>query len=495
VLLPTPRRAGTPLAGARIMGDIVERVRETIERHRMISPRDTVLAAVSGGPDSVAMLHILAGLRSDFGFELRVAHLDHRFRGEASRDDATFVRDLAARLGLEYTCEEVNVPEFVLVNRMSKQDAARMLRYRFLEKTAKLHYCQRIATGHTADDQAETVLMRVIRGAGPDGLAGIPPKRDGTIIRPLIAVWRSEIEGYLAAHGQSYRTDASNLESEYVRNRVRNELLPLLATYNPNIKRTLVTLGTVMADVSSHLARLTDEAVREVVLRARMGQFALDLTKLTGYDEALQRSLFRRLFESLRPDLAPLSFHHVEKLLSLVKRGEVGASVELPSGGQARLEHGCLVLSHGAGPSEVIERELPVPGDVTFSEAALRVTAGIVHGRKPPLRPEEVGDSVAYFDWDEVRPPLSVRGRREGDRFRPFGLDGTKSLKEYFIDEKVPASLRSAVPLVCDRSGLLWVVGLRRSAAAPVTGETKTILTLEAHSSEVETGHRQDPLD
>jgi tRNA(Ile)-lysidine synthase len=477
------------------MTDIVTRVRETIRRHRMISPRDTVLAAVSGGPDSVAMLHILLGLRGELGFEIRVAHLDHRFRGEASREDAAFVRDLAAQFGLECTCDEVNVPEFVLANRMSKQDAARMLRYQFLEKAAKLHYCQRIATGHTADDQAETVLMRVIRGAGPDGLAGIPPKRDGTIIRPLIIVWRSEIEGYLAAHGLASRTDASNLQSNYARNRVRNELLPLLATYNPNIAQSLVNLGTVMADVSAHLASLTDQAVHEVVLRARMGEFALDLAKLTGYDEALQRSLFRRLFESLRPDLAPLSFHHVEKLLSLVKRGEVGASVELPNGGLARLEHGCLVMSHGAGPFEIAERELSVPGALVFEQAGLSLAADVLPRAELAAPPEAAGEDVAYFDRDHVTLPLSVRGRREGDRFHPFGLDGTKSLKEYFIDEKVPASLRSAVPLVCDRRGILWVVGLRRSGAAPVTEKTTSVLAVRATASEVSPGLRQDSSD
>ncbi len=236
---------------------------------------------------------------------------------------------------------------------MSAQDAARMLRYQFLVKTSKLEFCQRIATGHNADDQAETVLMRVLRGAGPDGLAGIPPKRDGTIIRPLIAVWRSEIMAYLEEHGLPYRTDASNLDSKYFRNEIRNEVMPLLEQHNPNLRQSLANVGTIMTDVAAHLARLTDEALPQLVKRARLGQFVLDSAALDGYDDALRRSVFRKLFEALRPDLAPLPFQHVESMMSLVRRDQVGASVELPGGAVARLEHGVMVLECGPPAQEI----------------------------------------------------------------------------------------------------------------------------------------------
>jgi tRNA(Ile)-lysidine synthase len=333
------------------MSTLTTTVRETIGRYRMISTRDTVLAAVSGGPDSVCMVHALATLRSELGFELKVAHLDHGFRGEESRGDAAFVRDLAAGLGLPCVCDEVSVPRFLLAQPMSAQDAARMLRYQFLVKTSKLEYCQRIATAHSADDQAETVLMRVLRGAGPDGLAGIPPKRDGTIIRPLIAVWRSEIMAYLEEHRLPYRTDASNLDSKYLRNEIRNEVMPLLERHNPNLRQSLANVGTIMTDVAAHLARLADEALPRLVKRASLGQFVLDSAALDRYDDALRRSVFRKLFEALRPDLAPLPFQHVESILSLVRRGQVGASVELPGGAAARLEHGVLILACGATPA------------------------------------------------------------------------------------------------------------------------------------------------
>ena len=462
------------------MRDVLDRVRSTIRRYRMISGRDTVLAAVSGGPDSVFMLHVLLELRDEFGFELRVAHLDHRFRGDESRADAEFVRDLADSHGLPCRCEEENVPEFLLTHAMSKQDAARMIRYRFLIRVAKQEYCQRIATGHNADDQAETVLMRVIRGAGPDGLAGIPPKRDGMIIRPVLDVWRSEIEQYLEEHGLASRTDASNLESGCLRNRIRNELLPELEQYNQGIRRSLVSLGTIMTDVAAHFDRLTDLALPELVKTARLGQFALDSAKLSGYDEALQRSVFRKVFESLRPDLAPLPFRHVEGMLNLVRRAEVGVGVDLPAGAQARLEHGRLVLSDGPGPAELPPRELPVPGEAVFEDTGLTLTAELVPRESAAPRPDALTDDEALFDWDGVSAPLTVRGRREGDRFRPFGMDGTKSLKELFIDSKVAASFRGAVPLVCDDKGILWVVGIRRSDAAAIGESTKQVLRLRA---------------
>jgi tRNA(Ile)-lysidine synthase len=474
--------------------DLTDAVRETIRRFGLISQRDTVLAAVSGGPDSVCMLYVLAELRGELGFELRVAHLDHRFRGEESRGDAEFVRELASDLDLPCRCEEENVPEFLLSHAMSKQEAARMLRYRFLIRVAKQEYCQRIATGHNADDQAETVLMRVLRGAGPDGLAGIPIKRDGLIIRPLLRVRRSDVEAYLDERRLAFRTDASNLvASSSLRNRVRLDLMPRLAEYNPNVSQALSNLGAIMAGVSGHLARLTDRALPEVVKTARLGQFALDLDRLAGYDEALQRSVFRRIFESLRPDLPPLLFRHVEAMMDLVRGGEVGASVELPDGARARLEHGCLVVVHGEGPPPLPARELPVPGAVVFDDAGIAITAELIPTEAALAELEGADRRAAFFDWDALRPPLTVRPRREGDRFQPFGMTGTKSLKEYFIDSKVASSFRPAVPLVIDRQGILWVVGMRRSATAPVTTATRTALALRAERLEEGTGAGEGP--
>ncbi len=475
------------------MTNLIATVRDTIRRYGMVSPRDTVLAAVSGGPDSVFMLHVLTELREELGFGVKVAHLDHGFRGEESREDAEFVREVADGLGLPCICEEISVPRFLLSRSMSAQDAARMLRYQFLVKTSKLEYCQRIATGHNADDQAETVLMRVIRGAGPDGLAGIPPKRGGTIIRPIIRIWRSEIERYLSEKELPYRTDESNLDSKYTRNRVRNELLPVLEAYNPGIRRSLVNLGTIMTDVAAHLERATDLALPEVVERATVGQFVLDLAKLTDYDEASQRSVFRRLFESLRPDLPPLGFRHVENLLELLRRGEVGTSVELPDGARGRLEHGRLVVSHGEGPPSIPSVELEVPGTAIFEKAALAITAEILPREALSTPPEASGDEEAFFDWDEIRAPVTVRPRKEGDRFRPFGMDGTKSLKELFIDAKIPWSIRSAVPILCDRESILWAVGVRRSATAAVTNETRRVLAVRARYLEEPSGTGEGP--
>jgi len=466
-------------------------VLETIHRYRMILLRDTVLAAVSGGPDSVCMVHVLAGLQAELGFELKVAHLDHGFRGEESRGDAAFVRDLAARLGLPCVCDEVNVPRFLLERPMSAQDAARMLRYQFLVKTSKLEFCQRIATGHNADDQAETVLMRALRGAGPDGLAGIPPKRDETIIRPLIAVWRSEIMAYLEEHGLPYRTDASNLDSKYFRNELRNDVMPLLERYNPNLRQSLANVGTIMTDVAAHFARITDEALPRLVKRARLGQFVLDSAVLDGYDDALRRSVFRKLFEALRPDLAPLPFQHVESMMSLVRRGRVGASVELPGGTVARLEHGTLVLECGPPVLEVAERALAAPGLTAFGGSGVVIEASLVTRGNLPTDVWSASETEAFFDWDAVRPPLTVRPKREGDRFEPFGFEGTKTLKELLIDEKVAFSFRPLVPIVCDEEGILWVVGVTFSGKAPVTATTRTVLALKAHQQEASPGARE----
>ncbi len=474
------------------MADLVSTVQETMERYRMVSPRDTVLAAVSGGPDSVCMLHILLSLREQMGFEVKIAHLDHQFRGQESRRDAEFVTELAERFDVPCFCHEENVPRFLMSNAMSAQDAARILRYQFLVKTSKLEYCQRIATGHNADDQAETVLMRVLRGAGPDGLAGIPPKREGIIIRPILACWRSEIEDYLSEHDLPFRVDESNLESKYLRNEIRNDLLPQLARYNPQISRSLVNLASTMADVSAHFNRLTDLAVPEALKTARVGQFVLDLDKIAGYDEALQRSVFRRVFESLRPDLSPLASRHVENLLSMLRKGDVGASVELPDRARARLEHGCVVFSHGDGLPVGEEKVLKAPGTATFADAGLTVTAELLPRSELGFRPTEANEDLALFDWNELTPPLKIRSKKVGDRFQPFGMEGTQSLKELFINSKIAFSFRPSIPLLCDQAGILWAVGVRRSARAPVTDDTEMVLALRAHTSEGSPGNRED---
>ncbi len=465
------------------MTDIVQRVRDAVRRHGMISVRDGVLAAVSGGADSVAMAHILAGLQDELGFELKIAHLDHCFRGEESRRDAAFVETLAERLGVPCFCEEEDVPRFLLANRMSKQDAARMLRYRYLYKTMKLEYCQRIAFGHNADDQAETVLMRFIRGAGPRGLSGIPPKRDGFIIRPLLGVWREEIEDYLEANELTFRTDSSNAETEYTRNRVRHELIPSLETYNPGITRNLVHLGAIMTDISAHLERLVDEALPRIVMRMKVGQMALDSGILRDYDEALRRSILRRVLRDLRPETGPPGFSHVENILRLIDRDQVGSAVELPCGAQARLDHGCLVLTQGECPSAPAPQPLPVPGIVRLPGANLMLECEVLAAGDAERAHGNDAD-VTLFDIDALKPPLVVRPRHQGDRFRPFGMEGTKTLKQLLIDEKISFSFRDDVPILCDENGILWVVGLRRSDAAPVTPSTKRVLVVRAQTTE-----------
>ncbi len=472
------------------MPDVVQRIRDTIRRHGMICVRDAVLAAVSGGPDSVFMLHVLAGLQEELGFELKVAHLDHQFRGDESAADAEFVKDLAAKLGLPCFTDREDVPRFLLSNAMSKQAAARMLRYRFLVKTSKLEYCQRIAFGHNADDQSETVLMRILRGAGPDGLAGIPPKRENIIIRPVLDIWRSEIMTYLNERDLDYRIDSSNLGSDYTRNRVRNELVPILETYNPNIAGSLVNLGTMMSSVAVHYSRLTDDALLRVVMNTTIGQMALDLGTFGNYDESLRRNIVRRVVADLRPDLAALPFQHVENVLTLAIRGEVGTAVELPGRIQVRLDHGRIVFSEGDGLPKLPTAELPVPGSVVFQEARLEIRSRIMPREEFGTTVSAPNDGTAYFDLDELSLPLVVRARRQGDRFQPFGMEGTKALKRFFIDEKIAWSFRDEIPLICDGTGIIWVVGMRRAGAAPVTSKTKRVLTVVAHSTEAETEER-----
>ncbi|MCK4915759.1 MAG: tRNA lysidine(34) synthetase TilS, partial [Candidatus Eisenbacteria sp.] len=276
------------------------------------------------------------------------------------------------------------------------------------------------------------------------------------------------------------------------RNEIRNDLLPRLERYNPQISRSLANLASTMADVSAHFDRLVDLALPEALKTARVGQFVLDLDKLTGYDEALQRSVFRRVFESLRPDLSPLASRHVENLLRMLRKGDVGASVELPDRARARLEHGCVVFSHGDGPPAGEEKVLEAPGRAEFADAGLTVTTELLPRSELGFCPTEANEDLALFDWNELSPPLKIRSKKVGDRFQPFGMEGTQSLKDLFINSKIAFSFRPSVPLLCDETGILWAVGVRRSARAPVTDATGTVLAVRAHTSEGPPGTRED---
>jgi tRNA(Ile)-lysidine synthase len=473
----------------------------TLARHDMVHPGDRVLVAVSGGPDSTALLTLFrrAARRLDVG--LHVAHLDHGWRGRGSARDAEFVRRLALRMGLPVTIGHAGdrtAP--AAVRRQSSREAiGRALRMRFLTETAAAVGAARVALGHTLDDQAESLLMRLLRGSGTRGLAGTYPVVDGLFIRPLLGVRRTDVVRYLKSRKQAYRVDPTNRDTTLTRNRVRRRLIPLLEReFNPAVAEVLARSAGLLRDEEAWMDELAKAAFRGAATIEPDG-VSLAAPALLAMPKALLRRVLRRGVEAARGHLLGLDFRHVEEMERLLSRPGL-ASIDLPGGlrvvqrpGALRLESvatgGGAVRPAGvraasrlrpadddAAAGGCYEALCPIPGSVDLPGLGLALRARVVAPADPAAAP---GPDRACLDADLLPGPLLVRPRRPGDRFVPLGGPGTRKVKSFLIDRKVPVAERGRIPLVLENGRVAWIVGHRIDDRFRVTPATRRILVLE----------------
>jgi len=442
------------------------RIRNFVRDEALWQEGASLLVAVSGGPDSVALLDLL---RTVFPSEtLAIAHVNHLLRVEAE-EEAEFVAALAARFSLSYLYRRVDVPARVAETGESVETAARALRYAALHDMAMKAGAAYIATGHTANDQAETVLMHLLRGAGPAGLAGIPPKRDN-IVRPLLPVWRWEILAYLEARNLEFRTDLSNYSTDFLRNRVRLELLPMLeAEYAPRLQERLVQLADLQRADQELLTGQTDDFFRFMSERLPDG---VALPEMDDESLSLQRRLWRRAIAEVRGGLDDISFAHIEDIRRLPR----GQQVHLPG---VRVLHEVDRMVFLPAPSQeeegidIPETAMAIPGTYFFSAAACGLHLVAYANR---LRIEQ-GDT-AVLDADAVRGPLRARSWLPGDRYRPLGAPGERKLQDIFTEAHVPRRLRTRVPLILDEEGIIWLAGFRIADRVKITSGTVRSLRL-----------------
>ena len=454
-----------------------------------------IVVAVSGGPDSLALLHALERAARDERVLLHGAHLDHRLRGEASRSDARYVAEVFRGLGIEATVDEADVASYRTEHRLSIEDAARRVRYDFLGRVAAEREAVAIALGHTADDQAETVLMHVLRGSGLTGLAGMQESvsrrlsgRDVLLMRPLIAASRQETEAYCQALGLEPRHDETNLIPELMRNRLRSELLPQLEQYNPAVREALVRLSRSASRDADYLAAEVSRVLPDVGgLDKEAELFTIDREAFSRLPLSLQGHLLRRAFQEVKGDLVDLEQVHVDDMVRLID-GPAGRSLDLPSELVFTVGYGSATIgSEGVDrcplPPLDGEHELTLPGETRVGEWV--ISTSLVdqpsHGERaqtPDSSPDFQKNHTISLDAQSIGGPITVRSRRPGDRFHPLGMQNAKKLQDFMVDSKVPRSWRDRVPLVVAPTGIAWVVGWRPAEWAKVRNDGRPALVL-----------------
>jgi tRNA(Ile)-lysidine synthase len=477
-----------------------ERVLRTVRRHALIARGGRVVVALSGGADSVALVHLLRELQ-DLG-EVTVAglaHLNHQLRGAEADEDEAFCQALAAGLGLPIHVGRADVRAFAREQRRSVEDAARVVRYAFLEEAADRVAADAIAVAHTLDDQAETILLRLIRGSGPRGLAGILP-RAGRVVRPLIEIARADLRQYIETRQLAWREDASNGDLSIPRNRVRHELIPYLEReFSPGISAVLAREAAIAREDENRLQQEAIDLAVSIVLRTeaasgdRQGDLdrglpanclEVDARALTSLHPALAARVARYAMSVLAPG-SFIGFDHVERFLRFAREDgrDGGAALSLP--GQQAVRRGGRILLGAEPPREAQTNSfrvpLSIPGEVTLDNQGWAISAERVEAGEWSTGPWTARAPAVAVAMAPLSLPLAIRSRRPGDRFRPLGLGHGKKLQDFLVDRKIPRETRDSLPLVVDGNDrIVWVVGESVAEDFRVTEPSRGVLLLKA---------------
>ncbi len=461
--------------------DVLKQITATINKHKMLSKGDKVLIALSGGPDSTCLACVLAEISGDQGLDMDLAlfahYVDHGMRPEETPAEIEKCETLCKKLGIVFSSSKVDVEGLVQSHGMNTQEAARELRYTALAQAALEAGANRIALGHTLDDQAETFFMRILRGSGPSGLSSIPPVRRA-LIRPLINTRKSDILEYLGAKGIEAVEDSSNLKDHYMRNRLRQVLMPVLEKINPSIIETIGRTAEVLSDEERYFFIEVNKALMRLITSKGDDHIELFLMPFETLDRAIARRVLRRAVQETR-SLRRLGHVHIEDILRLLLKGQPGDSIDLPGDIKVIKKYSTFLIT--AAPPVVLEtRILEKPGTLELTEAGIRIRATVLE------QAQELGKGSNKCVLDALKAvfPLTVRARRDGDLFYPEGFGKRKKLQDYFVDAKVPRYERDAVPVITSGAGgedIAWIAGYRADERFAVTKETTQYLLLEVY--------------
>jgi tRNA(Ile)-lysidine synthase len=461
---------------------LFEQVRRTIDHYRLLEKGDRVIMGVSAGVDSMVLLHLLNAFRQEFDLFLIVAHIHHGLRPVESEKEAELVQKESVRLGLPFEYGQFNVKEFRESGGFSLQDAARRIRFQFFHDLLKKYGGGKIALGHNADDQVETVLLRLLRGSGLKGLKGMLPIREKRVIRPLLEVWKEEIEGFARENSISHLTDSSNLKGDYLRNRLRLKLIPLIEQdFQPGFRRTIIKTSTLLREENDFMEKEAGEAYQKIAYEEE-GQITFKFSAYQSLHKAIQWRVIQKVLERMEDGLKidEGEWSDVNLIYRRLQFPPASLLLELSHGLCLEKRYDRVFLRkeklRTIPPFEV---ELNVPGRTYIREIEREV---VVEEREWD-RSKSIDESqnVAFLDYERLHLPLRMRNFRPGDRFQPLGTKGTQKLKEYFIDHKIPKYERPNIPLLISDEMIAWIVGYRIDERVKITSETKRVLRIEVN--------------
>ena len=432
----------------------LQKVKQTIGAHQLLEKGQAVLVALSGGPDSVALLHILSRLRKSYRLKLGAVYVNHQMRPRAAKKEEAFCQQLCDRLSVPLTIVREDVPTLAKKRGLGLEETARDIRYAVFDNLVKAAKYDRVALGHQADDQVETILFRLFRGTGPAGLLGIPIER-GKYVRPLLELSRSEVLAYLKRHSLKWCEDTSNQSLKFRRNWIRHRLLPMLRkNLNPKVDTAILALADNLAEDETYLQAIIDCAVRKTVRVTPGGKVVVSLKAFRGHSAALRGRLLRRCLKMAYVAEGVVGRDSIQRLDHLTAAGT--GSISLPGRARATVVGSTLYLCD----SDTIDvnQELPIGKSLNLNRPAVRFTSRIEKAARTGLG-RSGGGSRVTLDYDKLQLPLVVRTIRPGDRFRPLGMKGHKKVGDFLTDRKVPRPLRDEVLLLCDQQGPVWIVG------------------------------------
>lgn len=461
------------------MNSFTDKVKSTIEKYNMLRSGDTAVIGVSGGADSLCLLHVLNALKKELDIKLFAVHLNHQFRGIDAENDARFVEQMCDEWGIPHRIETFDVPAYAKKQGLSSEEAGREIRYKLFKEVKEEIKADKIAVAHNMNDNAETILMRLARGTGLEGLKGIDPVRDA-IIRPLLEQDRPSIEAYCSQNGLIPRVDKTNFQPIYLRNKIRLELLPYMQkNINPSINEALIRLSQVVSEENDYMEQQTDERLKSIA-QIKEGCIIINSAMLMQLHPAIQKRLVRRAVENITGTLTGFEYKHFQGILALQGQG-TGAAIELPKDLKAYISYENLIICKKIeNHDKKCYYKLKYNNEIFVNELNSAVSVRLFDRDELSVIPKS--SKTIYIDADKVKAELAIRHREAGDRFSPIGMAGSKKLKDYFIDKKIPKELRDDIMLLADGQEIVWILGSIISEKYKVTPNTQKVMLVSCNN-------------